>query len=308
MVSQKKLVLGILFFVLVLSFFFWLLQPVFLGQLGGTFKTKSLPEEYITFKNFIDQQQDFFRIFWIPNKQRFGFWSDKHPGINAEEFFVENACQEPFCLLKKEMPKEWGQNCFPNDRCYVRELAYFLNPQTEEILSKMAVKYVVVPFDSQEEIFIAERKYNPQQRTEVEQLLDSISWLKKVKVADKIAVYELPEYKNHFYTEPANLAVLNSWRMINPTRYLVSLKVEKPPVILVFSETYDQLWQAKIDGETINSQLFEDLLNSFEIKKKGDLKITVEFSGQKYVYWGGLISIITLLTTLGALIYFSLRK
>ena len=319
----KKHIPG-LFLLGVIGYLLLLIKPAILGELGGTFKTKEVPSDYLILKEFINNQGDFFRTFWVPKKQRFGFYSNNHPGISSENFLTDTSCEEPFCSLKVEMPKNWGEKCFPNDRCYVRELSYFLNPETPDILAQMAVKYIIVPFDSEGEIFIAEHQYNHQQREEVEEFLDTIPWLKKIKVTDKIAVYEIPSYKDHFFLDNSPINQLrisnyeltrnpqltigqlgneiNKVKMINPTKYLVSLKVEKPPTTLVFSETYDELWQAKMGKRIIPSTLYNNL-NSFSIDQAGDFEIVVEFTAQKYVYWGLVVSAFTLLMSAGVLVY-----
>jgi len=296
-----------IFLLLVISYLLFLVRPAVFGQLGGTFKTKTVSLDYLQLKDFLNSQDEFFRTFWIPKQQRFGFYANNHPAISAENFLTDTVCLKPFCPLKVAMPEKWGQKCFPNDHCYVRELSYFLNPQTAAILAQMAVKYIIVPFDSEKEIFIAEHQYNHQQREEVEEFLDTISWLKKIDVAEKIAVYELPESKDHFFGIGEEMAEVQ-WQMINPTKYKVQVKNISRPFKLVFSETYDKLWQTKLEGGTISSQPYMSVLNSFLINKTGDFEVMVELAGQKYVYWGGVVSLATLLLSLGGLIYFRPRK
>jgi len=239
----------------------------------------------------------------VPKKQRFGFFSNDHPAINAETFMTDSVCAEPFCSLKTEMPEKWGEKCFPNDRCYVRELSYFLNPKTADFLDQMAVKYVIVPLDSEGEIFIAEHQYNHQQREEVEEFLDTIPWLKKVDVTQKIAVYELLEFKDHFFGLGEETPGIQ-WQMINPTKYQVQVKNAQEPFQLVFSEAYDSLWQAKLNSKVIISKPYQGFLNSFLIDKTGDFELTIEFLPQKYVYYGGVVSLFTLLVSFLVLIKF----
>lgn len=310
MVKQKKVVYPALFLALFLGFYLWLMRPAVLGQLRGTFKAKPIPSEYIAFKNFITKQPNFFRVFWISKRQRFGFWSNHHPGVDAEKFFVENYCQEPFCSLRKEIPEKWGQDCLSNDRCYVRELAYFLNPKTAELLSKMAVKYIVVPYDSEGEIFLAERKYNPQQREEVEKFLDTISWLKKIEGFGKIAVYETPGHKDHFWlekvgflAEPKDGSWSLTWKMINPTKYKIQVRNATQPLRFVFSETHHALWRIKIGEKLIPSKATDENLNSFLVNQAGDFEAEVEFGAQKYVTLGSIISLVAFLMALGSLVY-----
>ena len=284
-----------LFLLVVIGYLLFLIKPVWLGEPRGTFKTKNIPAEYLQLKEFIASQNGFFRTFWIPRQQRFGFFSTTHPAISSENFVTDSICRPPFCDLKMEMPAKWGEECFPNDRCYVRELSYFLNPKTADVLGKMGVKYIIIPFDVEGEIFIAEHKYNPQQRREVEEFLDTIPWLKKIVLVDKIAIYELPEYKERFFIEESENNLIEKWTRVNPTKYLVSLKIKQTPVNLVFSETYDEFWKLKIGEEVTSSQPYMGILNSFTINRTGNVEASVEFVGQKYVKLGALISVITFL-------------
>ena len=290
------------FVVLVVGCLLFLIRPAWSGQLGGTFKARQVPQEYLDFKDFISNQSGFFRTFWISKRQRFGFYSNNHPAVDAESFATGSICRKPFCSLKKEMPKRWRQNCSSNDRCYVRELSYFLNPKTAVILSQMAVKYVIVPLDPEGEIFLASRKYSSQQRQEVEEFLDTIPWLKKIDVGGKIAVYELPRFKDHFFAVGGGKPEIK-WQMINPAKYKVEVENANQPFKLVFSETYDELWQAKIGSRMISSRPFNQVLNSFEIPRADNLEIEVYFAPQKYVYYGGVVSLATLFLIIGWLLY-----
>lgn len=298
--------LSSLFVLLVVCYLLLLIKPAILGQLGGTFKAKEIPRDYIQLKNFIENQDEFSRTLWVPKKQRFGFFANNHPAISAETFVTDSVCQEPFCSLKEEISEKWGKECLPNDRCYVRELSYFLNPKTAKALSLMAVKYVIVPFDSEGEIFLAERKYNQQQREEVEEFLNTILWLKKIDIAGKIAVYEIPSHKDHFFALEEEIGPIE-WNIVNPTKYIIRTSEVAQPFELVFSETYDELWQAKIGERIIPSRKWNNL-NSFSINQTGDLEIVAEFAVQKYVYLGGIISLLTLLASFSLLGYFCFKK
>jgi hypothetical protein len=283
--------------VLAVALILFPIRPAILGQLGGTFKTREVPSEYLILKDFLAAQPDFSRTFWIPKHQRFGFFSNNHPAISSEYLMTDSVCEEPFCSLKMEISDEWGINCLPNDRCYVRELSYFLNPKTKDILSQMGVKYVVIPFDPGGELFVAEYKYNSQQRQETEEFLDTISWLEKLSGFGSIAVYELPEPKDHFFFEFGGEVV--DWQMINPTKYLVKVKISQPSARLVFSETHDTYWQAN----GVSSEKFSFGLNSFILSNPGEQQLIVEFTPQKYVYWGGIVSLLTLTICVVSLIY-----
>lgn len=300
--------------VIFIGAFLSLVKPALFGEIGGTFKTRAIPEQYIVLKNFLENQQEFFRTLWLPRIQRFGYYSNNHPAINSESFMTDSVCREPLCSLKTKMPEKWGNTCSSTDRCYIKEISYFLNPQVVKVLSQLAVKYVIVPLDTEGEIFIVERQYNHQQRQEVEQFLDMIPWLKKIELVNKIAIYELSGYKDHFFVDQLigkDNNKLVSWKMINPAKYIVYLSINKLPAELVFSESYDQLWQArlpagqaKLKNEVINSKSGPNYLNNFQIDQSGELELTVEHAAQKAVNYGSIISILGLFFS-GVFLFFS---
>ncbi len=297
-------------FVPVIVFVFLLLlsiKPAWTGQLDGTFKVRQIPQQYLELKEFLISDESFSRTLWLPKRQRFGFYSNNHPAIDSENFFGPNYCLADVCQNEVALPGDWGKDCPVNDRCYVREMSFLLQPETEDLLKKMAVGYLIVPLDPFGEIFIDTYKYNPQQRQEVEQFIDQINWLEKVTVTDGLAVYKVNGAEDHFYFDGESEATV-SWRQINPTSYEVSLGNVTKPATLVFSETFDPLWQVRVNGQTISSSPYNQILNSFAIDTAEDLEVTVVYQPQKYLYWGGIVSLLTLLASVGILFFGFWRK
>lgn len=258
------------FLVILFALFLIILKPAFLGQLTGTLKTKTVPAEYIYLKDFINRQDNFFRTFWVPTRQRYGFFSANHPAINSGDLFKEE------------------------------DLSYFFNPETKDVLSAMAVKYVVAPFDSEAEIFLTDRHYDESRRQKLESALDSIGWLKRVDTFEKIAVWEITSYKDHLFIDSGGK--VNSWKMISPTEYTANVTVEVVPSRLVFSESFNEFWSLQLDGESIPSKKYSELLNSFEINQRGNFAIKFKFVPQKYVWIGFLATGISLICCLLILI------
>jgi hypothetical protein len=97
-----------------------------------------------------------------------------------------------------------------------------------------------------------------------------------------------------------------SFRKINPTRYLVEVKGATSPYLLVFSESFNPAWRAYVvDRETGRRERIPDerhfwvngYANSWWVDKLGDYQIQVEFWPQRLVYWGAVISVITLISS-----------
>lgn len=78
-----------------------------------------------------------------------------------------------------------------------------------------------------------------------------------------------------------------TYREINPTKYVVNISGLTKASFLVFSQNYDGLW--KLDGQT--PLPVYSLLNGFKMEKDGEY--VVEFTAQKYVNYGLIISGLT---------------
>jgi len=127
-----------------------LIRPVWLGQLTGTFEPKAVPGEYIELKDFIYEQDGDFKTLWIPGRQRFGFVSKNHPAIEASS--------------SAELSRS-------------------------ELLNKK-VKYIIVPYDNREELFIEDHKYVPALRAELIEELGQLSWLEHSQI-ENIDIFEI---------------------------------------------------------------------------------------------------------------------
>lgn len=189
-VNLKKF-LPKLFVILVVCYLLFLMKPAIFSQLRGTFKAKEVPQEYILFKDFIYGQKEPFQVLWVPQKQRFGFSSSRHRALAAMNYIEDNKCLEPFCDLKiKEYDREYF-NCHPNERCFPADASFLANREVLPVLAEFSIKYVVIPYDSESEIFFYEREYDHEARQKLEDFLDTIIWLKKIELVEKIAIYEV---------------------------------------------------------------------------------------------------------------------
>lgn len=270
--KQLKKVANIKYLVLGIFVIYWLflIRPTWLGQLGGTFKQREVPEVYAELKIFLADQPEFFRTFWVPQQQRFTFYNSSHPAISAESFFKVASASAIIEKLK--------------------------NQEAKKLLSETSVKYVIIPYDSEGEIFLEDRKYSSQLRKTVEDELDRITWLKKIPVAPNVAVYEIPNPRDHFWSPSTTLRI--NYQTINPTEYKVEVKNVKGGDLLVFSEGFDKNWQAKtVSGvkHYVSSSKYGGLLNSFVLPKSGDYSLEVYYIPQRWVNVGLIISAVTLI-------------
>ena len=272
-----------LFLILTSLFLILLIRPAIFGQLTGTFKTTSVPSDYIKLEKFLSSQNNFSRTFWVPAIQRFGFYSNTHPAIPAQNLFktVENA----EIIKKVEI--------------------------SETLLQESGVRYVIVPFDSQGEIYLKDRKYNNEIYQKTINEVKKIPYLKQVGGFGKIAVFEVSNPKDHFYFKDLRPKIEDQsikYQYISPVEYKLEVKNAKIGDRIIFSESYDASWIAQSLKFKVQSLKFNNRFNSFTLKDSGDYSLIVYYYPQILVNIGMLISGLTLVLILGALIYFKKRK
>jgi len=274
-----------LFIFLVVVYLLFLIRPAWLGQLGGTFKPKKVPEEYVELKDFLYGQKEFFRTLWIPKRERFSFSSDIHPAIEASQLFKTSSQSAIINFLKKS--------------------------ETKILLKELSVKYVIIPYDSLGELFLKDGKYDQVKRDKIEQDLRMVKWLKWLDGWEKIAIFETTGFKDRFFINSLTRELVNSlikWRMVNSTKYEVEVKNANRPFTLVFSESFNPFWVAISNGEIINSERTIHNLNSFRFSKIGNYNLEICFLGQNYLNYGLTISFVTILGLVVALFMLKSKK
>lgn len=154
--------------VIIFFIIFWLftIRQAMVGELKGTFVSHRVPKEYLDFKEFIHKRPQS-KILWIPTRQRYGFYSNKYPGESANELFSSND---------------------------VPELASKINASKEiKMIHDKGFDYVVVPYDSQREIFILDRRYSQALHDDLVEELLLIKWIRQEARFGDIVVFRITD-------------------------------------------------------------------------------------------------------------------
>ncbi|MEK7572846.1 MAG: hypothetical protein AAB531_00320 [Patescibacteria group bacterium] len=274
-----------LFLLAVVFYLLFLIRPALLGQLTGTFKSKEIPKEYISLEKYISKDSFFYRTFWVPKTQRFGFYSSLHPAIPAQDFIKEAN--------------------------YSQILKNLRMTEMEMILQESSVKYVIIPYDSEGEIFLKDRKYDRTLYDRTVGNVKKIKWLKEIGGFGKIAVFEMPNSRDHFWSSSATLGI--NYKYINPTKYEIIVKNAKKSDVIVFSESFDKNWIARNESikYKVSSIKYHELFNSFVLPQNGDYSLTVYYTPQDWVnvgLWVSGLSLLTISSISSILFGFKLRK
>jgi len=255
---------------LILIFFIihWvvLIHPAIFGQLGGTLKKHEVPKEYVMLKDFLHKQPEFFRTLWVPRQQRFTFLSNIHPSVEAGALFNATSSAQAIRGIKE------------------KGYQYF---------SELAVKYVIVPYDSLGEFFLTDRKYDKIIPEKISKSLENVPWLKKINGFGNITIFEVLLPKNHFWLEKSGKI---SYKMVSPTQYIVNVSTIHGQK-LTFSEKYNPSWVAKVGDKAIKSKKTLNNLNSFALEK-GGYDLEVIFLQDKAYGYGRAISLVAFLGVL----------
>lgn len=89
--------------------------------------------------------------------------------------------------------------------------------------------------------------------------------------------------------------------MIGPTKYIVHVNATKP-FMLAFTESYDPLWVAYSENYFARSIPLYSVINGFYINKTGNYDLVIEFEPQKWFYVGLVITIFSLIGSVGIII------
>lgn len=285
-VNNKVFNLQNLFVFFIIVYLLFLIRPAFMGKLGGTFKRNDFPLEYFKLSEFLSQQKDYYRILSVPTIQRFVYSSDLHPAISAQDLFHQT---EPDDLIKKLM-----------------------QPDSRRLLSDLSVKYLLVPNDTNGEIFLTKRKYDENKYQKLISQLDSISFLTNKGNFGKIVIYENLNYKPHFWIQGESTLKDITFTFHNSTKYTVNIRNAKAGDRLVFAERFNSGWEATGKQFAAVSIPYNELLNSFTLPISGNYDVEIEFKPQKWVniglVMGGTIIVVTGIISIAILILNILLK
>lgn len=274
-VKQKQLTY--LIPVLFLIFFLFTIRHALLNELSGVFTSRQIPMEYRKLKEFISSQDDFFRVLWLPNQQRFNYYSNTHPAVGATHYF--NTSSAPALLVGLAEGMKTGK------------------------LQNASIKYIVIPYDSEGEIFVKDRKYDEQQYNYFIKETREITELREVEGFEKVKVFEIPFPKPHLYLEHGDIQNLT---VHGPTLYSFTARIQDGTT-LHFVENYSPYWNLQYNNTTASSIRSEEGFNIFAIPDGSDgMDATLYFAQEGGYFNARIISAATLF--LSMVLLYLLRK
>lgn len=282
--------------------FLWNTKPIISDEIGTLFVPRKIPQDYITLKDKIVVQKDFFRTLWIPRLSRWSIYTNNHPSLSQVE--TKFTCPE----ISK------CTNILDNDI-------------SAEILDLYSIKYVIVPiqdYANDDDFFV---HYGNSREHYIDEL-SKLTYLKRIYVGNgDLAIFENSHYKPHIYLSTSQTKYIS----INPTQYNLTLNRASDPITLNFTDSYHPDWKLRIgEFNWLQSLIQKDYfypekyhsrsdvgLNQWEIDPRWldrhgitdkAIPVTIYFASQSWAYIGGIISATTLISLSVILIYFMIHE
>lgn len=261
--------LEIIFIAITSLLILFILKPAVTGELKGTFKPRVVPQSYVQLNDFLASDEGFYRILWVPQNMQFGHSTNSHISISGRDFFREYNLES---LTKK-----------------------ISSPSARRVLEEASVKYIIVPEDTESEIYLTDRVYDDKKYQKIVSDIEEIPWLMHEQSFGKVKVYKTADYKSRFWCDcEADI----DYEIVNPTRYKLKVTGAGKNDKLIFSEAYSPKWVLREEsGKLQYSKPYNKFFNSFALPEN-DSKFEVIYEPQKLVDIGVRISALTIIVLL----------
>ncbi len=166
-------------------------RPFITGDIQSLFVPRTIPQEYLTFREKMLVENDRFNVLWMPISSRWGIYTDTHPKIDAVT--VSENAWKPFV-----------DETIPSNEQQYRIISTLQHNFSHFLLTSSNVKYVVVPLQdtaNDDDFFIDYGgRTDPNIRQWYINALDSLPYLTRVDIGTKeLAIYENAYYKPYVH-------------------------------------------------------------------------------------------------------------
>lgn len=239
-IIYRSKILNVLFLFLVLFLILYTARPAFLGEMGSAYQTTDIPDEYKVLNRFIENQPEFFRTYWYPTNQRFGYYSNNHPIISHTSLVAHGKINNIFHLEDvAELPDKTLFNNF---------------------LDAISAKYVIIPYDSENDIY----KYYGVKKNFIKNLRDYS--FREINTSGNIVIFENKNYQDRFYMIDSFFErIEDDWILNNSFVPLVNMTLEED----------ENNFNGESDYITIDSSSF-NMTTGFTI----DVSVTPKYMNQ----------------------------
>lgn len=240
-----------------------LVWPMWTGDVFARSLYVNIPSYYQEANAYLDREIDDGRILQLPmiGGDSVGYdWG--YRGVEPSEFLFDKPS-----VSKILRAKYFDDKYLDLYRRFVAGESY------NESLDEMNIQYLVLHNDLLPEASGASTS------AQTRLIINKNPDIHLLKTFGDLDIYEYKSMDNRslFSADGSNPPVI-TYKKKSPTRYLVSIRGASSPFKLIFKGTYNDLWEAKLDGEKLrNHSLIYDYANGWDVNKEGDYNIEVVF-------------------------------
>lgn len=232
------------FISLVIFYLIFLVRPVWLGQMTGTFSQPPFEKEYSQLAQILAQDQKFSRVFWIPTISPLSHLTLEHPSVEASRLVQ----RRPFAIGTKGAYETFN---------FLREA-----PFMGEIFDVSGIGYVVYPYldERRDNLHPDNIKYYYTFSNQ----LSNLPWLSKLEES-RVPIWKVREHQNRFFMTPNVWWVVGSDSLYSEATKNAKLKLSENALIFMeehpgLGNAIDKFPEAKI---VLNNKTTTDLAATF---------------------------------------------
>ncbi len=297
---RRSLILYSLFFILVSIFLSaW---PLLSGDLYEQLKPHQIPQDYYDLREFLKNQEGDFRVMNFPLTTWSVPYSWSAP-FDMQEILIDFSPKDVIVNGSGYLQDLKEREVSENDPVYALVYKHLERNEAIEILKMMGVRYLVVHHD----YVIVHGQYFPVDVSEVTNTLQKADGISFVRAFGDLDVYEVSDFRPRVYAlvegQTRRSGLTLDYQKISPVEYKVSVTGAEEPYTLVLAENFHPGWESSV-GEPVR---FGEFANGWEIDQTGDYEIILKYRPQKLFDVGMAISILSLVTGFGILVYCRVR-
>ncbi|OGE29018.1 hypothetical protein A2867_03590 [Candidatus Daviesbacteria bacterium RIFCSPHIGHO2_01_FULL_40_11] len=223
----------------------YLVKPIFLNQMTGTFSIQPVEKQFQSLTNVLQNDKTFGRVFWIPTTAPLSYSDLNHPIVEAARVF-------------NRMPFVFGVKGTYETFNFLREAPY-----TGEIFDIAAISYIAYPFPDtrRENLSFDEINYYD---TFLKQL-SNLSWIEKKVEESRVPILKVKNHQDKIFLSKNSWIVFGSDEIFNEATKSAELKLANNAIIFAeekpeIGSLLTQFPEAKI---VLNRKTNTDLVASF---------------------------------------------
>ncbi|QQS61185.1 MAG: hypothetical protein IPN70_04855 [Candidatus Moraniibacteriota bacterium] len=299
----------------------WNANSLVTGKIGTMFVPREISKDYYVYREFINSQDEYFRVLGIPVPSKWMVYTNKHPKMSLVDLTRE----------------AWQEFAIPHiDGHPERNERWLLSPLeqdfSERLLDVSAIRYIAIPRDDAKNADDFFGAYG--ERKVFLAHLDAMPFLHRIDAkTGEIIIYENPDARPHIYLTNEKESIEKEipytptdFQFISPSQYNIKniTLAENLETYLNFSESYHPDWKIRVGDFSWWDSLWDKQyflsdeyhikndagLNSFILPEevlKSEKSLTLFFRPQAHLYLGLIFSSSLFFICIGYLLWVSFR-